>query len=59
MGPKVESACRFVERTGKRAAIGAVADAAALCAGRTGTQIVALERLDDLRVSAVPGASVR
>ena len=40
MGPKVESACRFVERTGKRAAIGAVADAAALADGTAGTQIV-------------------
>jgi len=43
MGPKVESACRFVQQTGKRAAIGAVADAAALCAGEAGTQIVGYE----------------
>jgi carbamate kinase len=43
MGPKVESACRFVQATGKRAAIGAVADATALCAGEAGTQIVAYE----------------
>lgn len=40
MGPKVESACRFVYQTGKRAAIGAVADALALCEGAAGTQIV-------------------
>jgi carbamate kinase len=40
MGSKVESACRFVERTGKRAAIGAVADAMALTAGQAGTQIL-------------------
>jgi carbamate kinase len=59
MGPKVESACRFVERTGKRAAIGAVADAAALCAGEAGTQIVTLERLGDSRISGVPGVSAR
>lgn len=43
MGPKVESACRFVHQTGKRAAIGAVADARALCEGTTGTQIVGYE----------------
>ena len=43
MGPKVESACRFVHQTGKRAAIGAVADARALCEGATGTQIVGYE----------------
>jgi len=59
MGPKVESACRFVEQTGKRAAIGAVTDAAALCAGEAGTQIVALEPLGGTRISAAPGASVR
>lgn len=43
MGAKVESACRFVHQTGKRAAIGAVADAAALCEGGAGTQIVGYE----------------
>jgi len=40
IGPKVESACRFVRLTGKRAAIGAVGEAGALCDGRAGTQIV-------------------
>jgi len=40
MGSKVESACRFVERTGNRVAIGAVDDAVALVAGNAGTQIV-------------------
>jgi carbamate kinase len=39
MGPKVEAACRFVERTGGRAAIGALDDADAILAGRAGTQI--------------------
>ena len=39
MGPKAEAACRFVERTGGRAAIGALEDAAALVAGTAGTQI--------------------
>ena len=40
MGPKVDSACRFVLRTKRRAAIGSVRDATALCAGSAGTQIV-------------------
>jgi len=39
MGPKVEAACRFVERTGGRAAIGALDDAEEILAGRAGTQI--------------------
>jgi carbamate kinase len=40
MGPKVDAACRFVTRTGRRAAIGALADAPALVDGRHGTLIV-------------------
>ena len=40
MGPKVEAACSFVERTGKRAAIGALADARELLLGRSGTAVV-------------------
>jgi carbamate kinase len=56
MGPKVESACRFVEQTGKRAVIGAVADAAAMCAGEAGTQIVAFEQLGAARISEVADA---
>lgn len=39
MGPKVEAACRFVEATGGRAAIGALEDAARLLAGETGTLV--------------------
>ena len=39
MGPKVEAACRFVERTGGVAAIGALDEAAALAAGDAGTQV--------------------
>jgi carbamate kinase len=49
MGPKVEAACRFVERTGGRAAIGALDDAEAILAGRAGTQI---------RAEAAPAAAV-
>jgi carbamate kinase len=39
MAPKVEAACRFVERTGKTAAIGALQDAMDILAGTAGTQI--------------------
>jgi carbamate kinase len=39
MGPKVEAACRFAERTGGLAAIGALDDAEAILAGHAGTQI--------------------
>ena len=41
MGPKVEAAIRFVEGTGKRAAIGGLADIEAIVAGDAGTQVVA------------------
>jgi carbamate kinase len=41
MGPKVEAACRFVERTGRRAAIGALDQAPALLEGDAGTQVQA------------------
>ncbi len=37
MGPKVEAASRFVEMTGRTAAIGALADSAGILAGRAGT----------------------
>lgn len=40
MGPKVDAACRFVTRTGMRAAIGALADIHALVSGEAGTQVV-------------------
>jgi carbamate kinase len=39
MGPKVDAACRFVEATGKRAAIGALADLGDILEGRAGTTI--------------------
>jgi carbamate kinase len=41
MGPKVEAAIGFVERTGKRAAIGGLADIEAIVDGTAGTQVVA------------------
>lgn len=39
MGPKVDAACRFVEKTGQRAAIGAVDQAGAILEGHAGTII--------------------
>jgi carbamate kinase len=42
MGPKVAAACRFVERTGGTAAIGALSDAASLLTGEAGTIIADL-----------------
>jgi len=39
MAPKVDAACRFVERTGGSAAIGALSDLGALARGEAGTQI--------------------
>lgn len=41
MAPKVEAACRFVEATGGRAAIGELGDAAAIARGEAGTQVAA------------------
>jgi len=39
MGPKVEAACRFVERTGQPAAIGAIDQAEPILLGKAGTLI--------------------
>ena len=39
MGPKVEAACRMVEETGGRAAIGSLNDLPGLLDGSTGTQV--------------------
>lgn len=39
MGPKVEAACRFAERTGRPAAIGALADMERILAGEAGTTV--------------------
>jgi carbamate kinase len=41
MGPKVEAACWFAERTGRFAAIGAMEQAPAILAGRAGTRVTA------------------
>jgi carbamate kinase len=39
MGPKVEAACRFVERSGGQAAIGALSELADVATGAAGTQV--------------------
>ena len=44
MAPKVAAAASFVSKTGARAAIGALADAAALVTGKCGTQVTAEPR---------------
>jgi carbamate kinase len=40
MGPKVSAATRFVERTGRRAAIGALDEIQAIVDGMAGTQVL-------------------
>jgi carbamate kinase len=39
IGPKVEAACRFASATGKRAAIGALADLGKIITGEAGTTV--------------------
>jgi carbamate kinase len=39
MGPKVQAACQFAERTGKRAAIGSLEDIEGIVAGTAGTNV--------------------
>jgi carbamate kinase len=41
MAPKIEAACRFAERTGRIAAIGAMDEAQAILAGQAGTIVKA------------------
>jgi carbamate kinase len=43
MGPKVSAACRFASATGKKAAIGALADLGKIIAGDAGTTVSATE----------------
>jgi carbamate kinase len=43
MGPKVNAACRFAKATGKKAAIGALADLDRILRGEAGTTISTLE----------------
>lgn len=58
MAPKVEAACRFVERTGRTAAIGALDELQQVTAGHAGTQISPpLREAPDGRVLVEPAAS--
>ena len=41
MGPKVQAAAQFVQRTGKRAAIGGLSEIVSIVEGTAGTQVVA------------------
>ena len=50
MGPKVEAAARFVEATGKRAAIGALGDIAEIVEGRAGTTVLPERAKEDVVV---------
>jgi carbamate kinase len=47
MGPKVAAVCRFVERTGGTAAIGALGDTEDILAGRAGTIVTPSGRFED------------
>ncbi|MBE2232734.1 MAG: carbamate kinase [Anaerolinea sp.] len=44
MGPKVQAAIQFVERTGQRAAIGSLEDIEQIVAGTAGTNVIATRR---------------
>ena len=58
MGPKVEAACRFVERTGGEAFIGSLAELDAISRGEAGTRIAAAASLSQLRSSPANSAAV-
>ncbi len=47
MGPKVEAAARFTAKTGRRAAIGSLADIAGIVAGTAGTNVVTQKTAED------------
>ncbi len=49
MGPKVQAACRFAERTGGLAGIGSLAEAVDILEGRSGTRVRALREPASMR----------
>jgi carbamate kinase len=55
MGPKVEAAARFVAKTGRRAAIGSLADIAGIVAGAAGTNVVAQKAPADANSGSITG----
>jgi carbamate kinase len=57
MGPNTEAAARFAARTGKRAAIGSLADLPGIVAGTAGTNVITRAGLGPPRPAA-PGARI-
>jgi carbamate kinase len=55
MGPKVEAAVRFAAKTGRRAAIGSLAEIAGIVAGTAGTNVVAQKAPDDIDPHSLTG----
>ena len=53
MAPKVEAACRFVERTGGEAVIGSLSEIESVAAGRAGTHVRPAERPRAMRPQSV------
>jgi carbamate kinase len=47
MGPKVQAAARFAAKTGRRAAIGSLADIAGIVAGTAGTNVIPRKAAED------------
>ena len=55
MGPKVEAAARFAANTGRRAAIGSLADIGGIVAGTAGTSVVAQKVPADVTPGSLTG----
>jgi carbamate kinase len=55
MGPKTEAAARFVAKTGRRAAIGSLADIGGIVAGTAGTNVVAEKAPADVSRGSLAG----
>ena len=53
MGPKVEAAARFAASTGRRAAIGSLADIAGIVAGTAGTSVIGPKAPDDADLNSL------
>jgi len=56
MGPKVQAACRFAKATGKKSAIGALADVGRILDGEAGTTILSNEAATVYAASNMTGA---
>ena len=53
MGPKVEAAARFAASTGRRAAIGSLADIAGIVAGTAWTSVIGQKAPDDADLNSL------